>query len=575
MPATAGELNSSKGAGTGTETKFEADTGDTNGDEIGDESGVDAGDDAGNDAGDNTGDDAGGNAGDDTEDDTIETDLGEPASTKVTRTSIKSVRIKFTKLVYNGKARTQDKTTVVRALVGKKLKKLTLGQDYKITYKNNKNIGTATMIVTGIGSYKGKIKKTFKILPPDKDFLRITYDKFSFTAKWKKGTCKLSGYQIQYSTKKNFSGKKKTLRVKWTKKSPKVMKKTVEGLDPEKTYYIRIRSYKELKGKTYYSAWSITRKLKKSIIPITKVKINSTRVTLKEGKKKKLKVSILPKNTTDSKKVTWRSADRRIAVVSSEGVITAKCAGATVITGTLGNHSVTCKVTVKMPAMLTIIDDDGSVNFMNKLMPIVKEKKISISTAVTPERIESGLATWMTWDMIEECQANGAEVLCHTLRHVDSDATNAMTQKEIEADYLEASRIFAARGYTAASKILVYSYGTGKIAKAQKAASKVYDCGIEASGNTTNTEKTEPYQLKRYAIQTTYHTELSSMKELLSDLSKNGGWMIWTLHANQSNLTEKKLNNLRKAIDYAKKKGIKIVTARKGYKEYYKRYKKQ
>ena len=29
------------------------------------------------------------------------------------------------------------------------------GRDYTITYKNNKNVGTATMIVKGKGNYKG------------------------------------------------------------------------------------------------------------------------------------------------------------------------------------------------------------------------------------------------------------------------------------------------------------------------------------------------------------------------------------------------------------------------------------
>ena len=37
------------------------------------------------------------------------------------------------------------------------------GQDYKLTYKNNKNVGTATIIVEGIGNYKGKKEITFKI----------------------------------------------------------------------------------------------------------------------------------------------------------------------------------------------------------------------------------------------------------------------------------------------------------------------------------------------------------------------------------------------------------------------------
>lgn len=37
------------------------------------------------------------------------------------------------------------------------------GTDYTVSYKNNKNIGTATVTFTGKGKYTGEIQKTFKI----------------------------------------------------------------------------------------------------------------------------------------------------------------------------------------------------------------------------------------------------------------------------------------------------------------------------------------------------------------------------------------------------------------------------
>ena len=35
--------------------------------------------------------------------------------------------------------------------------------DYKLTYKNNVNVGTATVVITGMGNYTGTVSKTFKI----------------------------------------------------------------------------------------------------------------------------------------------------------------------------------------------------------------------------------------------------------------------------------------------------------------------------------------------------------------------------------------------------------------------------
>ncbi len=40
---------------------------------------------------------------------------------------------------------------------------LVKGRDYTVSYTNNKNIGTATIIITGIGKYTGIVKRTFKI----------------------------------------------------------------------------------------------------------------------------------------------------------------------------------------------------------------------------------------------------------------------------------------------------------------------------------------------------------------------------------------------------------------------------
>ena len=42
---------------------------------------------------------------------------------------------------------------------------LTAGKDYKVTYKNNKKVGTATVTVQGKGNYEGKDTVTFNIVP--------------------------------------------------------------------------------------------------------------------------------------------------------------------------------------------------------------------------------------------------------------------------------------------------------------------------------------------------------------------------------------------------------------------------
>lgn len=62
-----------------------------------------------------------------------------------------------------------------------------------------------------------------------------------------KKAASVTGYQIQYGTKKNFKGAKSV--------KTKATTKTVSKL-AKKKYYVRVRTYKVVDGKTYYSSWS-------------------------------------------------------------------------------------------------------------------------------------------------------------------------------------------------------------------------------------------------------------------------------------------------------------------------------
>ncbi len=73
----------------------------------------------------------------------------------------------------------------------------------------------------------------------------------AFTIKWKKKT-NITGYQIQYSTNSKFKKGNKTIKIK----KAKTVSKKITGLKPSKKYYVRIRTYKIVNKKTYYSSWS-------------------------------------------------------------------------------------------------------------------------------------------------------------------------------------------------------------------------------------------------------------------------------------------------------------------------------
>ena len=122
---------------------------------------------------------------------------------------------------------------------------------YSTVFQNNKNVGTASVTITFTGNYTGTVTKTFTILPKGTTISKVTAKKKGFTVKWKKQKTQTSGYEIQYSTNKKFKTKKTKSNIKVS-----AAPKTISKLKAKKKYYVRIRTYKTVGGKKYYSAWS-------------------------------------------------------------------------------------------------------------------------------------------------------------------------------------------------------------------------------------------------------------------------------------------------------------------------------
>lgn len=122
--------------------------------------------------------------------------------------------------------------------------------DYVVSYRNNKNVGKATVVITGKGLYAGTITRTFVINPAKQEIQKLTAKSKGFYIDYAaKGHA--TGYEIQYATNSSFSGAKKTVIT-----SNKTDKVTVSKLSGNKKYYVRVRTYTTVNGIKYYGAWS-------------------------------------------------------------------------------------------------------------------------------------------------------------------------------------------------------------------------------------------------------------------------------------------------------------------------------
>jgi hypothetical protein len=176
---------------------------------------------------------------------------------KVTQTTTiyaaKKISLSATVYTYDGK--TKKPSVTVKDSKGNKI----ASSNYTVTYKNNKKVGKATVTITFKGDYTGTITKTFAINPKATSLKTAVSKKTKTIAvTWKKQATQTTGYEVQYSTSSKFT-KKTTKTV--TVKSAKTTSTTIRKLKAKKKYYIRIRTYKTVGGKKYYSGWSKAKSL--------------------------------------------------------------------------------------------------------------------------------------------------------------------------------------------------------------------------------------------------------------------------------------------------------------------------
>ena len=146
--------------------------------------------------------------------------------------------------VYSGTAK---KPAVTVKFGSRKLKKDT---DYKVAYRNNVEVGTATVTLTGKGNFTGTKKLTFAINLKALSISKLTAGTKQLTVEWK-ARKDVTGYEIEYGLKSKLTDAK---RVKVTKAA--TAKKVIQGLKSGKMYYVRLRACKKVGKKTYRSAWS-------------------------------------------------------------------------------------------------------------------------------------------------------------------------------------------------------------------------------------------------------------------------------------------------------------------------------
>jgi len=181
-------------------------------------------------------------------------------------TAIKAPKITLSKagVNYTGK-KVSAPTVRVKTAAGKTIP----AKYYTVTKPKNaskmKDIGRYTYTVkfkSTCPEYKGTVKLNFEIKPLKTTIKAPAAAKKAITVKWKAvpkaKKAQVTGYEVQIATNKTFTkGVKKTTVKGYAKTSKKVT-----GLKSKTKYFVKVRTYKTVKGVKIYSDWSAVKNCK-------------------------------------------------------------------------------------------------------------------------------------------------------------------------------------------------------------------------------------------------------------------------------------------------------------------------
>lgn len=162
----------------------------------------------------------------------------------------KTVKLSFKSVAYDG---TSHRPKVV---IYDSEGKVISAQYYTVTYKNNKKVGFGSLGIKLKNKYSGSYTKTFKIVPQATNIVSVKGMSKAIKITWKKRMVQTTGYQVQYSTNKNFTAKTTKSIVVENNNSRYT---TIRDLKGKKKYYVRVRTYKVSAGEKFFSDWSKTK----------------------------------------------------------------------------------------------------------------------------------------------------------------------------------------------------------------------------------------------------------------------------------------------------------------------------
>ena len=212
-------------------------------------------------------------------------------------------------------------------------------------------------------------------------------------------------------------------------------------------------------------------------------------------------------------------------------------------------------------AQLSFIDDDAHIAVWSQLKPIVEQERVPINLAVPTNRVGVDSVT-LTLEQLKELQKLGFETSSHTHNHINLRNSTPELQHEemrLSKEWLQKN------GFE--SDAIVYPFGA-RDSTTMEIARQYFGTGVYID----NGQKLNNTPVATYDMQRVYYNDapgdtgqVQRCKDKIDEAIANNSWIIIGMHCHYDAFSPA---NLIEVIQYAKSKGIDIVSIRQGLERY-------
>jgi peptidoglycan/xylan/chitin deacetylase (PgdA/CDA1 family) len=213
------------------------------------------------------------------------------------------------------------------------------------------------------------------------------------------------------------------------------------------------------------------------------------------------------------------------------------------------------------PARLTFTIDDGSKNIYEKAAPIFSAHNFPAVVYGETLQLNSGEDWVMSWDQLKDLRDRlGWEIGSHTINHYD---LTTVTADQLESELRDSKADFAKHGID--TKSFSSPFGTYNNTVI-KAAGKYYNSHRAAWGGPNVWPSLyDDYEL--WSLEVKHTTTPEEVMGWIDEAVANNQWLVLLLHDVIDGVPveyEYNKDDLKKIVDYAASKPIKVVTTSQG-----------